>query len=264
MNSIQQISFIFFGLLLFSSCEDVIVLDLEEAEPRLVIEGTIDAGAQEAQVWLSRTNAFYEAASSQIVDGAVVRLVNPFGEGYELVQEADGAYRYSDLAVEPGEQYRLEVTVDEVVYTALAEVPFPVVLDSLNQEEISFPFANEEEPSFQVFANWTDTPNRINYYRIKAFVDGEELPDNYTLLNDELSDGNPLVIPIREAFEAGSLVRIELRSVDAAYYDYFQKLSTILAQGANSATPFNPKGNFDQDVLGYFGIYHISALAIQL
>ena len=145
MNLIKSFLFIVFGLLIFSSCEDVIVLDLEEADTRLVIEGTIDADAAEAAVRLTLTNSFYDPSANEVVDGALVRLIGPLGDVYPLAQAAGGTYRVADLPITSGEKYTLEVTADDILYTAVAEVPYPVALDSLSQEKINFPFGNQEE-----------------------------------------------------------------------------------------------------------------------
>ena len=60
--------------LLFASCQDVIELDLNTSEPKLVIEATINVlkdGSSEAFVRLSETIPFYENLIPPITDAIV-------------------------------------------------------------------------------------------------------------------------------------------------------------------------------------------------
>ena len=77
-------------------------------------------------------------------------------------------------------------------------------------------------------------------------------------------DGKEQNLPIRDRFEENTRVTVELLSTDENYYNYFFQLSSIAGNGPNSTTPYNPTGNFDHEVLGYFGIYSASVLSIEL
>ena len=67
-----------------------------------------------------------------------------------------------------------------------------------------------------------------------------------------------------QIFNAGNLYKIELLSMDKESFEYIQELSTIQSQGGGSSVPFNPQGNFNNDALGYFGIYYSSSIEVQL
>jgi len=254
------------GLGIFTSCEDVIELDLDSTTPQLVIEGTIDVEQQQASVLISRSSDFYdEGAPIQVSDASVV-LQQENGTSYLLEEGPSGTYLADNIQANPGDQFSLSVELDGQTYQAQAVVPVSVALDSIEVlEDMSLPFSQGAEDSIFISANWFDPVSTSNYYRIRTYVNGVLDPDLYIVISDEINgNGKDQTIPIRQGYEEGEEVRVELLSVDEAYYDYFFQISSINQSGANSTTPFNPTGNFDQDVLGYFGIYSASSLSIEL
>lgn len=248
----------------FMACEDIIELDLEEAEQRIVLEATLDVDSQQAQLVFSLTNEFYQAGETDKVSGATVVLSHQDGTQYVLAETKDGVYVADNIISSPDDVFTLVVEDQGKQYTASAIVPHPAALDSLNTEMFDFPFGGSGEENFQVFAHWNDPENVPNFYRLKPYLNDTLVADVYSLTYDEFGDGTAMSIPIRELFEAENRVRIDLLSVDANYYDYFLQLSTIQGEGFNSSNPFNPKGNFDSNVLGYFGIYTTSSAEIWL
>ena len=51
-------------------------------------------------------------------------------------------------------------------------------------------------------------------------------------------------------------------SIDEATYKYYSDLASIQSSVFDATTPFNPKSNFDNDALGYFGIWYSDVKAI--
>ncbi|WP_035558457.1 DUF4249 family protein [Hymenobacter sp. IS2118] len=74
------------GLLLTTACQTVIDLDLQDAAPRLTIEGQLTDDGQPATVRLIRSVAFTAASSFPAVGGAVITLRDNIG-GLDTLRE---------------------------------------------------------------------------------------------------------------------------------------------------------------------------------
>ena len=264
MINIKDITFLFLSLLAFSSCEDVIEVELDSVESQIVIEATIDAGNQIASVNISKTNDFYDNNSPEQVSDAVIILKSDLGNTYTLSETSPGTYITNNILTNQGEIFNLMVELDGKIYEASSQTPVAVNLDTIIQANFpGGPFSDEGD--ILLSAVWNDPDNQENFYRVRAYVDNIFQSDNYTLLNDVLAgDGEEITASIAQGFNENTTVEVELLSTDEAYYDYFFQLSSLAGSGEGSTTPYNPKGNFSNDALGYFGIYYSSSIEIQL
>jgi len=264
MWEIKNIGVLVLVLLVFSSCEDVIELELESVESQIVIEATLDASSETAKVIISETNDFYDKSNPEKISGAIITLQGELGNTYTFSETSSGTYTAIDVFVNQGESFNLVVEVDGKFYEAKTQTPAPVNLDSIIQSNFpGGPFSDEGD--ILLSAVWNDPNDVENFYRIRTFIDGIFQSDNYTIINDDLAgDGEEITASIAQGFNENTTVAIELLSTDEAYYDYFSQLSSLAGNGAGSTTPYNPKGNFSNDALGYFGIYYSSSKEIQL
>lgn len=264
MFSIKYISFLFIGLLLFSSCEDVIELELNSAESQVVIEATLDASSQTATVLISKTNDFYDNDDPEQVSAASITLHSELGDTYTLSENSPGTYTSTNVLANPGESFDLIVEIDGKFYKATSQTPTPVSLDTIIQSNFpGSPFSNEGDILLSCL--WNDPRSEENFYRIRPYIDGVFQSDNYTITTDVLAgDGEEITASIAQGFNENTIVEVELLSTDEAYYNYFFQLSSLSGEGGGSTTPYNPKGNFSNDALGYFGIYYTSIMEIQL
>jgi hypothetical protein len=184
---------------------------------------------------------------------------------YTLSETSPGTYTVANnVLANQGEIFNLMVEVDGKFYEATSQTPVAVSLDSIIQANFpGGPFSDEGD--ILLSAVWIDPVNVQNFYRIRTYIDGVFQSDIYTVLNDVLAgDGEEITASIAKGFNENTTVEVELLSTDEAYYDYFFQLSSLSGSGAGSTTPYNPKGNFSNDALGYFGIYYSSSMEIQL
>ncbi len=248
-------------IIFFTSCEDIIDLDLANSEPRVVIEAVADMNTSTIVVDVSLTTEFFgEAIPNQVTDANII-FRNAAGEEIEVPVGADGRYTLSPINVVSGETYEIEVTVDDVTYRAETEAPFPVDLlavDTIFNE----PFFEGGDPFYQSLYIWQDAPGQENHYQLRTFAN-DTLVGPFAYYDDDGLDGQTFVRPLMYPVEVGDTVRFQLLSIDEETYDYFIQLESALNQGFNSTTPFNPTGNFDNDGLGYFGINVYNELMIQ-
>lgn len=252
-------------LLVFSSCEEVIELDLDNTSPQLVIEATLDAGTQQVSVFISRSNDFYDNSAPESVAGASVILEHEDGTVYALTENTPGNYTAEDVAALPGFSFVITADVGAESYTASASVPVPVALSEVQILEGGGPPFGDDEGDIALTARWNDPAGSNQFYRIKTYTNGVFNPGSYTVVNDEFAgDGEAQTIPIQSQFEEENTITVELLSTDKEYYDYFFQVAAIAGEGPNATTPYNPTGNFSGDVLGYFGIYFTSEIEIEI
>lgn len=257
--------------LVFASCEKVIDVDLNEANPQLVIEARLYHGAEEFEVQISKTSSYFDAEEIQKIDDATVVLIGPENEQTELSSAGDGKYSVQLPAVAEG-NYRLEVSHSLGFYTASTYVHASPEVGQASAEETSFrpPFGlNEEEgsgPLYFVSTRIKDQPGTSNYYRFNLTVNGvleNSLRGGYYLLEDENQDGEWIDYTLVGAFlNEGDQVEIETWSIDEATYRFYETMGNSEGEGMASAAPANPQNNWSNGALGYFA--GISAAQQQL
>lgn len=252
---------ILIGLLTLTifSCEDVIEIDLNNVEQRVVIEANIQTNTGIGLVKITKTRNFYEDNQFEALGGAEVLLLPPNGaSAIALTEETPGQYIAENIATTPGEDYQLQITTPQgTQYTAIANAPYAVSIDSLEAEEHPFRDPDVDEDPFMVICHFTDPEDKDNFYRLKATINGESFPYLYILRDDEIIVNDDISLPVfSERVYKGDTVNIELISMDASSFQYFEEISDVSQQnGGRPIIPFNPKGNFDNDALGYFGIF---------
>lgn len=256
----------------FTACEEIIILDLENADPKIVIEATVSATDQVASVFLTKSNGFYEDINLNTVTDATVNLTLANGMVINLPMVQNGFYAAFGLNITEGDALAMTV-IDNAgnEYSATTTVPHSVSIDSLEIVE-----TNNAGPGgggiggggnvqyYQIFTHWEDIANKPSFYRIKVAVNDTLQAGIYTLSDDINRNGDALSQPVFQTFEAGDTITVELQSIDKDSYLYFSDLSAIQGQGFSSSTPFNPTSNFSNNALGYFGIVQISKQTVIL
>ena len=106
-------------ILVLSSCEEVIYLDLQNSQPKLVIEATINVQEDDlsiAEVKLSKTAPFFENYIPPVTD-ALVAITSSTGEVYSFNHTQNGIYIANIIPVLDN-TYTLEVIHQDETYTA--------------------------------------------------------------------------------------------------------------------------------------------------
>ncbi|MEL6252073.1 MAG: DUF4249 domain-containing protein [Bacteroidota bacterium] len=250
------------GTLLLFSCEEVIEIDLNEANPQWVIEGRIDDETNEALVDISRTTSYFEPGDAEVGSGATVSVSSTTGDTYELSEYAPGKYRAENINLQLQEQYELKVELEGQIYEAISILQAPLQVDSLISEIRAGGLGLGE--GYFVRMAFQDPPGVRNYLRMEVWVNGELRPD-IGLYDDNLADGNELAFPLFiDPFELGDSVEIKVHAIDYEVHRYWTALNTILGNdpgGGDSAAPANPPSNISNDALGYFGVSSVTRVS---
>lgn len=263
MKYLKNIFFLAFAITSLTSCEEIIVLDLENAESKIVIDAVVDATAQNARVILTKSNGFYDPITLDFVADATVNLTLADGSIVNLPMLQDGIYVAFGINVAEGDELTLTVIDgDGNEYKATENVPHNVAIDSLEVIATSNagpgggggPFGGGDVQYYQIFTHWQDVADKESFYRIRALVNDTLQAGLITLSNDVNRNGEAFSQPVFQTFEEGDTVTMQLLSIDAGSYRYFSDLAGAGGPGFGSTTPFNPKSNFTNNALGYFGI----------
>ncbi|MBZ9630658.1 DUF4249 domain-containing protein [Salegentibacter sp. LM13S] len=251
---------ILFLVLSLSSCEEVIDLDLEQSEPRLVIDASllwyINTNGNEQQIVLSKTTGFYEDEPQPVVEAEVI-IEAGNGEEFIFVHQEQGIY--TNVAFNPKfeENYTLEINYQDETYSATSSFVPVAGIDYIEQNseggftredlEIEAFFtdpAGEDNTYFFRFSNLTTSKVSLEIYE-DEFTDGNEVSASYS--NDELT--------------AGDEILISMEGITKPFYNYLFILQT---QGGNNgggpfqSQPATVKGNIvnetnpDNYPFGYF------------
>lgn len=248
-------------LLIFSSCEKRIDLDLDEANQKYVIEGIVHDRMGDNFVLISKTKPFNDNTSGlEKISGASVRITDNLNNSYNLYEVEPGYYTDSTLMGVANREYSLLITVDNKTFTAKSYLHPRVEIDSLSQRQTESLFwADKDIPEYRIDCYFTEPSGLGDFYRIKPFVFGEQ-EDGFIAFNDDYFDGLSTYLPVFESiFYEGDSVTVQLLSVDEQNYRYFNALS--LAQ--DGLVPGNPESNIEnEESVGYFGAYGNSEVSI--
>lgn len=254
---ISLIIFYFFA----TSCEKVIDVDLNNANPKPVFEAYMENDST-CYVKATWTSSYYDNSPSPIISNATISISDQNGNVENLAYIGNGIYRGNSVIGTIGRTYTLSVNLDGNNYTASSYMNPLTPIDSFSILPASGFFGGggqNQPPKFFVFVNYTDSVNYQNFYAVQTNYNdtlGKAVTD-YRIADDALSDG----ISTRSftsfyRFESGDTVSVQLASIDYATHLYFKTLEdAISGAGFASAAPANPTTNFSGGALGYFGAW---------
>ena len=245
-------------LIVFTSCQKVIDIDLNAATPQYVIESVLLEGTQDFAVRVTKTSNYFSTDKATSVNNATVSLKKENGAALNLINENNGYYKAVKYTATNKTNYSVTVSVDGKTFEASSYLPKPITLDTVELEKDNGnPFGGAAKDSiYQLYCVFQDPTGETNYYQIKTVVNGipNDKGENILVFDDRFSNGNKIRIPIfTTEFKLNDKVEIELLSIDKKVYDYFNTLSTLVSNGNNSAAPANPLTNWSNGALGYFG-----------
>lgn len=255
-----------FTLLIFSSCEKVINIDLNTANPKLVIEGTLsnEVGSA-ARVKLSLTGNYFDTGTFPAVSGAIVSITENNAKTFLLNEESAGIYTSNAIQGIAGNTYTLKVLYKDHLYAGVSIMPQQVLIDSLTLVISTGPGGGgpgRDENSLRVACHFKDPQGLGNYYHLNYFVNGikSDSLSGYRLYTDKLTDGNEASVSSRNLKALpGDTLRVQLSSIDRTTYDFYNTMNDIIGggRGPASSSPANPNTNLSNGALGYFAAFSV-------
>jgi hypothetical protein len=285
-----------FSSLLFYSCEEVINPELEAASPVLVIDAWLNNAPGPQQIYITRTQPYFENLVPPGVSGATVIVSDQNGKIYNFSESKPGVYVWVPVGTEVfgtvGLKYTLSVQAGAETFIAEARMGRVPKIDSIT-------FFLEEASQFtddQYFAEfWATDPIEPNdAYWIKTFKNSEQLlkpSEIVTAYDAGFSKGSnfngvAFIAPIRTAvnpfdededgnikspYVVGDSIYVQLQSIDEAGFNFLNEVriqtdrpggfselfATPLANVATNITNVNSSGS---KVLGFFNVGAVTGL----
>ncbi len=243
-------------LLVLASCEKVIEVDLNSADPQKVIEAVLAEGQDSLLISITETSDYFNSEPQPKVSGAAVALSNSKGHRLTGTEVSPGLYLIDGITTEIGETYNLEVAFGTEVTTASSYLPPVVPIDSVYFEY--FEQTTFFDEGFRPYFAFQDPPGVENYYKLELTINGKPNNGSIEVFDDEFVDGAYLNYGFfGEILDSGDVVQVELKSIDRDVYMYYSTLSEIDGSGGQPGiAPGNPVTNLIGPIkLGYFGTY---------
>lgn len=225
-----------FCLIFCFSCEDVIDVDLNETEPRLVIEASINwfkgTSGNEQSIKLSLTAPFFDNAVPPAT-GAEVQIEDSNNNIYVFTEFNDsGIYNNNNFIPVIDETYTLTINYNNEIYTATETLKSVVPIDFVEQNDEGG-FTGDE---IELKAFYTDPADIENYYFFEFISDIPVVP-TLEVYEDRFTDGNQIFgFYTEEDLEAGVEVTIRNYGVSKRFYEY---MFLLLQQGSqDTGGPF--------------------------
>ena len=255
MNCTTMKKYIIYILLpLLLSCEKEIPLDYHETNPLYVAEGTLSQTG--TSVRLSTTqNITDNDLSSHVVENAIVVLSCRNYELKDTLRYTRNGLYTSETVGDPGFTYDLDIYVDDRHFTSsstMQEVPnvksFRFVWLKMLSQRILYADLRIQ-----------DDPDRNNYYFMHIYRNN--IGYRWAIMNDEKNKGGELQKLFNcctendmndgdaDALKENDVLRVEVRAIDRASYDYLYSMQVMDNAGTN------PIQNFTGGCLGYFSAY---------
>ncbi len=250
----------FFALLLAGSgCEKVIEVELNEANPQIVIEGNLSYNNSRLDVKISRTASYFAAGQPVGVDNVEVTLKDSRNRTQRALPQGEGKYVLRNLRLERETVYQLTVNDGVNEYQAASTLHRPVRIDSLTYQYQ--PATHFFDSGYRLMFYFTDPAGYDNYYRLKIFQNGQEL-NNFSelfLFDDFQLDGKSIQVKLRALkLNVGDTIKMQMFSIDKSAWTYLKTFRELGAFHPGSPTPANPISNFSNGALGYFSAWSMT------
>jgi len=242
----------------FTACEDVIDVDLDTAEPRLVIDAAIswekESDGATQSIKLSTTTDYY-SAEIPTVSGATVYITNSDGLQFDFIENpGTGEYICTNFIPELYGVYELTVIADGEVYTASEQLIPVSEITRIEQKDNGGILGNNIEVRFY----FQDNGEEDNFYLSKFETDFLLFPEYYAI-NNRFSQGNEMF----EVFTDGDLnhgdeIRMSLSGISEQFYNYMVLILESISGNPFNVPPANIRGNIinqtdeKNHALGYF------------
>ncbi len=235
------------GLMVFTSCEKVISLDLPEGNQLIYADAWISDSVGVHTIRLLESVNYQSQSQPKPIEDAVVRVTDlTLGTTYNF-NYANGSYLFDAGAGKSigfiGHRYRLEINYAGEQFVAEDLLPRKITIDSLTLEFKEGNGDYEKEGYYAEF-HARDLPGAVDYYWIRTYRNGSL----NTYLNDmlsidasfypEVSDGFPFIPPFREGitsgekpYQKGDEVKVIVRSVSSNSYVFVEQMLKQITNG---------------------------------
>lgn len=279
-------------IILFTSCEDVVQVDLSEGESQLCVDGIItnDTGVQ--VIKLRMTQGYLENAPLRPASGAVVKITDLANRLFEFKEgSTPGNYEYRHPANDPfpfgipGNLYSLTIEYAGEAFESIAYMDSVPVIDSLGYEflEQNIFGGDTIKAGYILTMKARDLPGEGDGYWFRTWKNGVRYSDprDINLAYDAAfgpgSDGVEFIAPIvfnlsPERFQEGDSVWIECMSIGLPAFAFLSLSQGQMLNGGLFAEPpanvptniQNKKKDSKVNAVGWFTAAAVSRKGVRI
>jgi hypothetical protein len=266
MRTLVAFSILIFSGLFFSSCEDVVQIELDEGSKLYVVDAFVNDLRQDQVIKITTNDSYFSNREAPPVPHANVVLKDlTDNKQYTFGYTSNGNYVYKitdpDTISKIGHQYELNVSIDGITYTSLATQKRTAGIDSIGTElfngDTGFGFTVTPYYMCTLYAK-DKVDENADYYWIKTFrndtlfmgpsdvnvtIDGVGGPVTQFPL-DSVEFTPPATFLSFKQYNPGSTCKVEIHSISREnYYFFIQAVQQINNAGLFATTPENVKTN---------------------
>lgn len=248
------------------SCEDVIDLDLPTAEPKLVIDASINwfkgTTGNDQEIKLTLTAPYFDTEIPPASDAQVV-ITDSNNNSFQFIEDGNtGIYINNSFIPVINGDYDLTINYKGEIFTATETLKSVSEIDYIEQYENGGFSGNEME----LKAFYLDPANEENYYLFE-FISNIPVIPSLEVYKDEFVNGNEIFgFYTEEDLESGDIVTIRNYGISERFYAY---MFIILQQnseeggGPFETQPATVRGNCVNQTnpenfpLGYFRLSEV-------
>ncbi|GGH28022.1 hypothetical protein GCM10011418_38370 [Sphingobacterium alkalisoli] len=231
------------------SCEEIIEVNLNEGDPKYVIEADLTTLSSDQFIRVTQTVPFSADIPSKSIEHALVSVSDSRGQVFNFTYQGEGYYSFKNLKLQENVVYDLSVRIDNELFEATSRLEDFVAVDSLGViEERIF-----NEPYYFVLLKFNDPIDIPNYYRYSTSVNGSTFKFS-SVFNDKFNDGlfvSHEITNSDNSLAIGDSVIVRRQCISKDVYDYWNEVQ--FANPGNAA-PSNPKSNISNGAFGYFSV----------
>ncbi|OIQ28967.1 MAG: hypothetical protein BM564_07055 [Bacteroidetes bacterium MedPE-SWsnd-G2] len=220
----------------FHSCEDVIDVELNDAQPRLTIDASINwfkgTVGNEQSIKLTQSTSYFSETIPPAT-GAVVFITDSENNVFNFTESGNtGIYETSAFIPVMDRTYILTVVYNGETYIAHETMTAVSEIEEIEQLDDGG-FTGEE---IELKAYYTDPANIENYYFFEFISDIAAIP-SLDVYNDEFTDGNTVFAYYSEEdLESNDIVYIRNYGVSERFYEFMFIL--LQQNGEEGGGPF--------------------------
>lgn len=268
MKRISKITLYTLVALSVMACEKTVILDLDNVEDKIVIEGQVADRPGYQYVKVTRTSNFYSTGATPRVTDAIVTVKDDLGNIHTYSHNPGGkpdsaGYYLPDVPFigEAGRTYMLTVVAEGETYTAQDKLIRIVDIDKLeyriDDEEKDDPDPDYPNRYYEVLYYLDEPQDTKDYYLLKCYRNDTlalDDPNDVYYADDELigESINGASLPVY--YEPKDLARMEVFSLSREAYIYYRDLAKVLDNdgGMFNSPPADPRTNLSNGAYGFF------------
>ncbi|GHE23138.1 DUF4249 domain-containing protein [Sphingobacterium griseoflavum] len=251
--------YILFFFAFWTSCEEVIDINLNDADPRVVIEAQLSDLSTEQRIRVSQTVAFTESISASPISDAQVSVTDSRGRVYTFNHTEDGYYIHSAFRPVADRRYDLLVEVAGERFESSCTMPPFVEVDSVGiLQETLF-----GDPYYFATFKFQDPAGTPNYYKYDVSINSARFRFA-SALSDKFNDGLYVTHQISDRdteLVVGDSIVVRRYCVDRRVFDYWNEYQST---NPGTAAPGNPTSNISNNALGYFSVASVKEFGMRI